>query len=152
MTAPDTDTDSATPLAYPFNSAEGLRLAEAYEQVRDRPGLLRVQLPYGEPAWLVTRYADARLVLGDRRFSRAEGVRHDEPRQSEGRSDSGILAMDPPDHTRLRSLVARAFTVHQVEKLRPRVRELTAGLLDGLEAAGPPPTWSTASRCRCPSR
>ncbi|GGZ72688.1 cytochrome P450 [Streptomyces subrutilus] len=138
MTAPDTDTDSATPLAYPFNSAEGLQLAEAYEQVRDRPGLLRVQLPYGEPAWLVTRYADARLVLGDRRFSRAEGVRHDEPRQSEGRSDSGILAMDPPDHTRLRSLVARAFTVHQVEKLRPRVRELTAGLLDGLEAAGPP--------------
>ena len=46
--------------------------------------------------------------------------------------------MDPPDHTRLRSLVARAFTVRQVEKLRPQVRELTASLLDDLEAAGPP--------------
>ncbi|MEW1633036.1 cytochrome P450 [Streptomyces sp. NPDC093801] len=127
-----------TPLAYPFNTAEGLLLAEEYERVRDRPGLLRVQMPYGEPAWLVTRYADARLVLGDARFSRAAAAAHDEPRQSEGRTDSGILGMDPPDHTRLRSLVAKAFTVRQVEKLRPQVRALTADLLDELEAAGPP--------------
>ncbi|MEV0992989.1 cytochrome P450 [Streptomyces sp. NPDC049949] len=127
-----------TPLAYPFNTAEGLLLAEEYEYLRDRPGLLRVQMPYGEPAWLVTRYADARLVLGDTRFSRAAAAAHDEPRQSEGRTDSGILGMDPPDHTRLRSLVAKAFTVRQVEKLRPQVRALTADLLDELEAAGPP--------------
>ncbi|MFI9061888.1 cytochrome P450 [Streptomyces sp. NPDC053429] len=127
-----------TALAYPFNTAEGLQLAEEYERVRARPGLLRVQMPYGEPAWLVTRYADARLVLGDARFSRAAGSSHDEPRQSEGRTDSGILGMDPPDHTRLRSLVAKAFTVRQVEGLRPQVRALTAELLDELEAAGPP--------------
>ncbi|WP_053697938.1 cytochrome P450 [Streptomyces sp. NRRL F-5755] len=133
MTTADT-----MPLAYPFNDADGLALSETYEQVRDRPGLLRVQMPYGEPAWLATRYADARLVLGDRRFSRAEGLERDEPRQSEGQRDSGILSMDPPDHTRLRTLVAKAFTVHQVEKLRPWVRELTHGLIDELEAAGPP--------------
>ncbi|MFF4495211.1 cytochrome P450 [Streptomyces sp. NPDC001546] len=131
-------TTDTTPLAYPFNTAEGLLLAEEYERVRDLPGLLRVQMPYGEPAWLVTRYADARLVLGDARFSRAQAAAHDEPRQSEGRTDSGILGMDPPDHTRLRSLVAKAFTVRQVEKLRPQVRALTEGLLDELEAAGPP--------------
>ncbi|MEU9101370.1 cytochrome P450 [Streptomyces sp. NPDC048361] len=133
MTTADT-----TPLAYPFNTSDGLQLADAYERVREQPGLLRVQMPYGESAWLVTRYADARLVLGDQRFSRAEGAAHDEPRQSEGRTNSGILGMDPPDHTRLRSLVARAFTVRQAEKLRPQVRELTASLLDDLEAAGPP--------------
>ncbi|OKI01332.1 cytochrome [Streptomyces sp. CB02923] len=126
------------PLAYPFNDPEGLALSETYEQIRDRPGLLRVQMAYGEPAWLATRYADARLVLGDRRFSRAEGLDRDEPRQSEGRLDSGILSMDPPHHTRLRTLVAKAFTVHQVEKLRPWVRELTHALADELEAAGPP--------------
>ncbi|RPF43773.1 cytochrome P450 [Streptomyces sp. Ag109_G2-6] len=131
-------TSGTTPVAYPFNTAEGLLLAEEYERVRDRPGLLRVQMPYGETAWLVTRYADARLVLGDARFSRAAAAAHDEPRQAEGRTDSGILGMDPPDHTRLRSLVAKAFTVRQVEKLRPQVRALTAGLLDELEAAGPP--------------
>ncbi|NDZ78111.1 cytochrome P450 [Streptomyces sp. SID10853] len=131
-------TAGTEPLAYPFNTAEGLALAEEYEQVRNRPGLLRVRMAYGEPAWLVTRYEEARLVLGDLRFSRAEGYKHDEPRQGEGRRDSGILGMDPPDHTRLRSLVAKAFTVRQVEKLRPQVRELTAGLLDRMEAAGPP--------------
>ncbi|OIK00864.1 cytochrome [Streptomyces sp. MUSC 14] len=132
-----TATDHA-PLAYPFNSSEDLALSEAYEQARDTPGLLRVQLPYGEPAWLATRYADARLVLGDQRFSRALALAHDEPRASEGRRDSGILSMDPPDHTRLRSLVAKAFTVRQVEKLRPQIRELTSTLLDAMEAAGPP--------------
>ncbi|MGW1412320.1 cytochrome P450 [Streptomyces sp. NPDC002403] len=132
-----TTTDIA-PLAYPFNTPDGLQLAEAYERVREQPGLLRVQMPYGEPAWLATRYADARLVLGDQRFSRAAAASHDEPRQSEGQRDGGILGMDPPDHTRLRSLVAKAFTVRQVEKLRPQVRELTAGLLDEMETAGPP--------------
>ncbi|GAB7035171.1 cytochrome P450 [Streptomyces sp. NPDC021749] len=133
MTTADT-----APLSYPFNEAESLDLADAYEQARNRPGLLKVQLAYGEPAWLVTRYAEARFVLGDQRFSRAESARHDEPRQSEGRRDSGILGMDPPDHTRLRTLVAKAFTVRQVEKLRPQVKKLTQDLLDELEAAGPP--------------
>ncbi|MEU2787870.1 cytochrome P450 [Streptomyces sp. NPDC007100] len=131
-------TAGTTPLSYPFNEPDGLSLSDTYEQVRNQPGLLRVQMTYGEPAWLATRYADARLVLGDRRFSRAEGLNRDEPRQSEGQRDSGILSMDPPDHTRLRTLVAKAFTVHQVEKLRPWVRELTHGLVDELEAAGPP--------------
>ncbi|MCC5474626.1 cytochrome P450 [Streptomyces barringtoniae] len=127
-----------TPLAYPFNSSQDLALSAAYERARETPGLLRVQLPYGESAWLVTRYADARLVLGDQRFSRALALEHDEPRASEGRRDSGILSMDPPDHTRLRALVAKAFTVRQVEKLRPQIRELTSTLLDEMEAAGPP--------------
>ncbi|MFD4829475.1 cytochrome P450 [Streptomyces uncialis] len=131
-------TPDLTPLVYPFNTSGGLQLAEEYERVRDQPGLLRVRMPYGEPAWLVTRYADARLVLGDQRFSRAAAAGHDEPRQQEGRVPGGILSMDPPDHTRLRSLVAGAFTARRAEKLRPQVRELTASLLDELEAAGPP--------------
>lgn len=131
-------TIDTAPLSYPFNIPESLALAEEYGQARNRPGLLKVQMTYGEPAWLVTRYAEARFVLGDQRFSRALGASHDEPRQSEGRRDSGILGMDPPDHTRLRTLVAKAFTVRQVEKLRPQVRQLTQDLLDELEAAGPP--------------
>ncbi|KUL33623.1 cytochrome [Streptomyces sp. NRRL F-4489] len=133
MTTADT-----APLSYPFNIPESLDLSAEYEQVRSRPGLLKVQMAYGEPAWLVTRYAEARFVLGDQRFSRALGDEHDEPRQSEGRRSGGILSMDPPDHTRLRTLVAKAFTVRQVEKLRPQVKQLTRELLDELEAAGPP--------------
>ncbi|KAK1177462.1 cytochrome P450 [Streptomyces sp. NBS 14/10] len=137
MTTAETTVRSEA-IAYPFNSSEGLGLSQAYQEARNRPGLVRVRMAYGEPAWLVTRYAEARLVLGDRRFSRAAALHHDEPRQSEGRRNSGILTMDPPDHTRLRTLVAKAFTVHQVEKLRPSVRQLTDELLDELEAAGPP--------------
>ncbi|GAA3177634.1 MULTISPECIES: cytochrome P450 [Streptomyces] len=133
MTTADT-----APLSYPFNTADNLSLSEAYDEARERPGLLQVRMAYGEPAWLVTRYAEARFVLGDQRFSRALGLEHDEPRQSEGSRNSGILSMDPPEHTRLRSLVAKAFTVRQVEKLRPQVKELTGQLLDELEDAGPP--------------
>ncbi|MFF8313592.1 cytochrome P450 [Streptomyces lydicus] len=133
MTTADT-----APLSYPFNVPESLELADEYERARNRPGLLKVRMAYGEPAWLVTRYAEARFVLGDQRFSRAASALHDEPRQSEGRRTSGILGMDPPDHTRLRTLVAKAFTVRQVEKLRPQVVALTHELLDELEAAGPP--------------
>ncbi|WP_405745548.1 cytochrome P450 [Streptomyces sp. NBC_01525] len=133
MTTADT-----APLSYPFNTADNLSLSEAYDEARNRPGLLQVRMAYGEPAWLVTRYAEARFVLGDQRFSRALGLERDEPRQSEGSLNSGILSMDPPEHTRLRSLVAKAFTVRQVEKLRPQVKELTGQLLDELEEAGPP--------------
>ncbi|MEV4439937.1 cytochrome P450 [Streptomyces sp. NPDC049577] len=126
------------PVTYPFNEATGLELSERYEEVRRGEGLRRVRLPFGEPAWLVTRYADARLVLGDPRFSRAACLEHDEPRQSPARVTTGILTMDPPDHTRLRRLVTKAFTVQRVERLRPDIRALADSLLDDMVAAGPP--------------
>ncbi|GGY03283.1 cytochrome P450 [Streptomyces hiroshimensis] len=126
------------PTAYPFNDPTGLALSGKYAQARSGEGLLRVRMEYGEPAWLVTRYADARLVLGDRRFSRAEGVHRDEPRRGEGPRDTGLLSMDPPDHTRLRTLVTKAFTTPRVEKLRPDVRALAESLVDAMVAAGPP--------------
>jgi cytochrome P450 len=47
-----------------------------------------------------------------------------------------ILSLDPPDHTRLRRLVSSAFTIRRIERVRERVRELVAGLLDGMAAAG----------------
>ncbi len=126
------------PVAYPFNLAEGLEVAAAYAAARDTPGMIRVRLPFGEPAWLATRYADARLVLGDRRFSRAMASTAEAPRLTEANQDSGILSMDPPEHTRLRTLVAKAFTQRRMEMLRPRVRELAESLVDGMLAMGPP--------------
>jgi cytochrome P450 len=125
-------------VAYPFNETGSLALHESYYEALNTPGMLRVQLPYGEPAWLATRYADVRMVLGDKRFSRAQAKEHDEPRMGAGRITSGILSMDPPDHTRLRTLVAKAFTVRRVEELRPRVREIAIGLVKDMIATGPP--------------
>jgi cytochrome P450 len=125
-------------VAYPFNETGSLALHEAYREAQQTPGMPRVQLPYGEPAWLATRYADARLVLGDKRFSRAMAADRDEPRMREGRTTGGILSIDPPDHTRLRTLVAKAFTVRRVEQLRPRVREIALRLVTDMKAAGQP--------------
>jgi len=131
-------TTHTEPVAYPFNQEEGLGLNEAYAAAREAPGLIRVRMPYGEPAWLATRYADAKLVLGDLRFSRSMGLEREEPRLSPSKQDSGILSMDPPEHTRLRKLVAKAFTQRRVEVMRPRVRELADGLVDELVAHGAP--------------
>ena len=126
------------PLAYPFNVDAGLDLDEAYATAREAEGMIRVKMSYGEPAWLATRYADARLVLGDRRFSRAMEKEKDAPRLTPLVRDGGILQMDPPDHTRLRTLVAKAFTMRRVELIRPRVAALAAELIAGMKTAGPP--------------
>ncbi|MEU9979039.1 cytochrome P450 [Streptomyces sp. NPDC051014] len=116
----------------------GLRLSEKYESARNQDGLVRVSLAYGESAWLITRAEDVRQVLSDRRFSRSEAVKHDEPRATEGRPGRGLIEMDPPRHTRIRAVVARAFTARQVEKMRPRIRARVATLLDGVEATPQP--------------
>jgi cytochrome P450 len=131
-------TTSSEPLAYPFNQDEGLALDEAYAAAREAAGMVRVRLPFGEPAWLATRYADARLVLGDARFSRELAAEHDAPRPMPVQQTTGILSMDPPDHTRLRTLVAKAFTVRRVEQLRPKVRDLARRLVGEMVAGGQP--------------
>ncbi|MFS8104535.1 cytochrome P450 [Lentzea alba] len=123
-------------MRYPFNDFTGLDLAPEYEKARETPGLTRVELPFGEPAWLVTRYDEARLVLGDKRFSRAAALDRDAPRAFP-RIPGGIVTMDPPDLTRIRQLAARGFTARRVEQLRPHVRSLVAQLLDDMIAAGP---------------
>ncbi|WP_431981418.1 cytochrome P450 [Streptomyces qinglanensis] len=125
-----------TPLTYPFNTTEGLDLADAYRAAQRTPGPVRVQLPYGEPAWLVTRYDEARAVLADTRFSRADAHR-DAPRTTPV-SPIGLVATDPPDHTRLRRPAARAFTARRAEALRPRIREITEDAITRMTAAGAP--------------
>jgi cytochrome P450 len=125
-------------VAYPFNETGSLDLHEAYYEAQNAPGMLRIQMPYGEPAWLAVRYADVRLVLGDKRFSRAMALERDEPRMQGARLVSGFLSKDPPDHTRVRTLVAKAFTVRRVEELRPRAREIATDLVKDMVAMGPP--------------
>ncbi|MFI6821567.1 cytochrome P450 [Micromonospora sp. NPDC050187] len=123
---------------YPFNPPDRLNLDPRYAELRRDEPLVRVQLPYGEPAWLATRHADVRMVLGDPRFSRAASAGRDEPRNVPEQRESGILGMDPPEHTRLRRVVAKAFTARRVEQLRPGTRRAAEELVDGMVAAGAP--------------
>lgn len=124
--------------AYPFSPPDRFNLDPFYAELRRREPLTRVRLPYGEEAWLATRYADVRTVLGDSRFSRAASADRDEPRISPRKLEAGLLLMDPPEHTRLRRLVAKAFTARRVEQLRPRTEEIAHDLIDKMIAAGPP--------------
>ncbi|MGV9674318.1 cytochrome P450 [Nocardia sp. NPDC003482] len=125
---------------YPFGEPVRLDIDPNYAILRRKEPVTRVRLPYGGEGWLVTRYDDVKQVLADPRFSRAKTVgREDIPRMSPApsRPDS-LLSMDPPQHTRLRKLVAKAFTGRRVAALRPHVREIVDGLLDAMERDGAP--------------
>ncbi|HJP80303.1 MAG TPA: cytochrome P450 [Pseudonocardiaceae bacterium] len=116
-------------LGYPLDDHVGLGMDPAYEQLRAAGTLARATLAYGDPTWLATSYDHVRTVLGDPRFSRAESWHHDEPRIGPERSGLGILAMDPPDHTKLRRMVSGAFSARRIEPLRARAAELVDDLL-----------------------
>ncbi|TDD88026.1 cytochrome P450 [Actinomadura rubrisoli] len=109
---------------------ERLDLDPEYARLRAKAPVTRITLADGGRAWLVTGWEEARQVYSDPRFSRALAVADGEP--------TFIIDMDPPEHTRVRRTVAGAFTHRRVERMRPRVRELTAGLLDGMAAGGEP--------------
>lgn len=127
-------------LANPFPVFEQLRAA----------GLMRITMPFGpqeQTTWIVTRFADAVQVLKDRRFvvnpasvygdmsGTAQGVEDmtELPGFLQGRS---MASADEPDHTRLRTLVSRAFTPRYVESLRPRIQQIADALLDQVDAQG----------------
>ncbi|GGL32340.1 cytochrome P450 [Nocardia jinanensis] len=125
---------------YPFGEPVRLDMDPLFTKLRREEPVCRVELPYGGEGWLVTRYEDVKLVLADPRFSRAATVgREDLPRATPApaRADS-LLSMDPPEHSRLRKLVAKAFTSRRVAELRPRTREIVDEKLTALERAGAP--------------
>jgi cytochrome P450 len=126
---------------FPFTEPDDLVLNPEYlELQRDEP-VARVRLPYGGDGWLATRYADVKTVLADPRFSRAAVMEPgaDVPRTlPEMPAETNILSMDPPDHTRLRRLVAKAFTARRTEQLRERAQQIVDGLLDAMEERGAP--------------
>jgi cytochrome P450 len=117
-----------------------------FAEVREQGPVHAITLADGHAAWLVVGYDEAKLMLNDTRLSKdmqaafasggevlAEGL----PGKEFARH---MLAVDPPDHTRLRRLVASAFSLRRVEALEPRIREIIADLLDDLAVKGPDAT------------
>jgi pimeloyl-[acyl-carrier protein] synthase len=90
--------------------------------------------------WVLTRYEDAVMVLRDARFGREGIAELQEARLGAARArpknSRDMLFRDPPDHTRLRSLVSRAFTPRVVEEMRPHIQGIVDGLLDRVEGSG----------------
>ena len=88
--------------------------------------------------WVLTRYDDVVAALRDPRLAKEAiasfvAARFGAPVPAMGLS---MLDRDPPDHTRLRGLVSKAFTPRVVEGLRPRIQQIVDGLLDGVAARG----------------
>jgi cytochrome P450 len=90
-----------------------------------------VTMPGGDDVWLVTRYDDVRAALADPRLFKDHRKR---PGGGSGPLGANMINTDPPDHERLRRLVASAFTMRRVEQMRPRILKITTSLLD--EMAG----------------
>lgn len=120
---------------FPFPRAPRLELEPEYGVLQEQEPVSRVRFPYGEEAWLVTRHADVRTVLTDPRFSRAVSLERDVPRVTKENFSGGIVAMDPPEHTRVRSVCRHAFTPRAVARLRERATVIATELVkDGLSA------------------
>ncbi|MGX4691751.1 cytochrome P450 family protein [Streptomyces sp. JNUCC 63] len=117
----------------------------AYAWLREHAPVHKTRLPSGVEAWLVTRYTDAKQALADQRLSK-NPAHHDEPAHAKGKTGipgerkadlmTHLLNIDPPDHTRLRRLVSKAFTPRRVAEFAPRVQELADGLIDRFAARG----------------
>ncbi|MDJ1133946.1 cytochrome P450 [Streptomyces iconiensis] len=127
------------PPAYPPPRSSATAVPEDYARLRAEQPVAEVTLPSGDTGYLVSRYEDARTVLSDPRCSRAATVRPGAPRLTAVPFEAGgLFTMDPPEHTRLRGLVSRAFTPRRVELMRPRLAGLATELADAMEEAGAP--------------
>ncbi|MDP9615307.1 MULTISPECIES: cytochrome P450 family protein [Streptomyces] len=114
-------------------------LYPALAALREAGPVHRIAGTDGRPAWLVTRYEDVRRLFADPRL--ALDKRHAAPGSFSGFSlppalDANLLNMDPPDHTRVRRLVVKAFTPGRVERMRGPVRRIADELLDAIESDG----------------
>lgn len=88
--------------------------------------------------WILTRYDDVAMALRDPRLAKEAIAAFIAARFGRAVPALGLsmLDRDPPDHTRLRSLVSKAFTPRVVEGLRPHIQEIVDGLLDRVQDAG----------------
>jgi cytochrome P450 len=117
-----------------------------YAQLREQGPLGRFSW-MGMEMWLATSYEDTIAILKDPRFTlnspqveqaatEQNAVGQSAPRYVPLAWACHLLNTDPPDHTRLRTLVSKAFTPRMIEQLRPRIQQITDELLDAVQERG----------------
>src|SRR4051794_4131355 len=113
--------------------------------LRETAPITRVRIWDSSTPWLITRYADVRTVLADRRFS-ADPARPGYPSRgpagtarrstdtAAGNRVRSFITMDAPEHTHYRRMLISEFTVRRMSALRPAIENTAADLLNTLAA------------------
>lgn len=92
------------------------------------------EIPWFGATWLATSYADVRAVLDDTaRFSNRQV-----PSPDAETHEGNFLTYDPPQHTQIRHMLAPAFTMQRMRRLRPRIEQIVTERLDVMARTGPP--------------
>jgi len=132
--------DTAGVPEFPMPRAQGCPFdpPPALRTLQEEAPLTRVKLWDGSTPWLVTRHADQRTLLTDKRIS-ADMTHPTYPRQAPGNATLSFIGMDDPEHSRLRRMVGSAFMVKRVEAMRPAVQRIVDDSIDAM-LAGPNPT------------
>jgi cytochrome P450 len=124
-------------LQLPLPRPNVLDLAPLYDVLRREAPIAPVTTPAGDPAWLVTRYEEVRLLLGDKRFGRS----HPEPERASRISTAAVqdgptgeYATEEADHARLRRLLTPAFSAKRMRMLSDHMGRLVETYLDEMAA------------------
>lgn len=101
------------------------------------------EAPQYDRTWVLSRFADCEAVLRDQRWSAATSLRRispdgsgSPPRRTQVGGTQPLGFTDPPEHTRVRRLMAKVFTPRAVESLRPRIQQLVDEILDAAVERG----------------
>ncbi|WP_206282648.1 cytochrome P450 [Streptomyces barkulensis] len=123
---------------YPFPGSSYRGPDPRYAELRTERPVVKVHTAGGVDAWLVTRYEDVRELSADPRLSRALACGPGAPRigGTMHTTPEMIISLDSPEHSRLRKLVAGAFTLRRVQRMRDGVQRVADELLDDMLAKG----------------
>ncbi|MEU9117344.1 cytochrome P450 [Streptomyces sp. NPDC048483] len=160
-------TGTGQPPHEPYLFAQDLlaRPAEGYGAMREQGPVVRGWLTDDQPVWLITRYDDVRDGLRDGRFVNSPDAIPDHtgddprrmlvdmlnlPEEVQRYFLVSTLDIDPPDHTRLRGAVGRAFSARRMKALRPRIERLAGELLADLQRRSEDGVVEFAEGCAYP--
>ncbi|WP_326836034.1 cytochrome P450 [Amycolatopsis rhabdoformis] len=135
-------TDVETPLPPLFARRDGFDPLPELELLRAERPVTRVEHHWGVQTWLVTRYDDVRMILGDhKRFTSAPPPYFASTQGEDGtdgvEGTGWFIVYNPPAHTRLRRMLAAEFTKRRLARLEPRIEATVAEHLDEMAAGGP---------------
>lgn len=123
-----------------FESQSTQAVAQALTRARTEHPVRELTLPNGARAWHLTRYDDIRQAFSDPRLIKRPSGRYMVGDDGDGKvpeflrgSTWHMLNANPPQHTRLRRLVSRAFTHRRIQALEPRIQQITDELLDRMK-------------------